>query len=350
MLPYTELIKEHTVPKNITEKIYTIRGQKVMLDYDLAELYGYTTKAFNQQVKNNMEKFEGEEFMFQPTKEELREFVRSKNLTSRNIFTGQDGGTRYLPHAFTEQGIYMLMTVLKGSLAVKQSRALVMTFKAMKDYIIENQLTIESRQKLKLISKVAENSESILKIKNEIEKIDDRIEKISTEIDGTVKKSEISPILLDFSKITESKEFLILNGEPAKAKETFLNIFSSAKKQIFIIDNYISIKTLRLLKDAKANIEVVFFSDNIGNCLYASDLKDFKKERKDLDIKFIKTNNAVHDRFIIIDKEKIYHCGSSGKDAGKRITIIHEITDEKIQKAIKDIVTKMTKNRELILK
>jgi len=349
MLPYTELIKEHTVPKDITEKIYTIRGQKVMLDYDLAKLYGYTTSAFNQQVKNNLEKFEGDDFMFCLNQNDLMELSMSKNLISIQR-KGIKGGRSKPIHAFTEQGIYMLMTVLKGSLAVKQSRALIMTFKAMKDYIIENQLTIESRQKLKLISKVAENSESILKIKNEIEKIDDRIEKISTEIDGTVKKSEISPILLDFSKVTESKEFLILNGEPAKAKETFLNIFSSAKKQIFIIDNYISIKTLRLLKDAKANIEVVFFSDNIGNCLYASDLKDFKKERKDLNIKFIKTNNAVHDRFIIIDKEKIYHCGSSGKDAGKRITIIHEITDEKIQKAIKDIVAKMTKNRELILK
>ncbi|MBR3056112.1 ORF6N domain-containing protein [Candidatus Saccharibacteria bacterium] len=154
----------------LRNKIYTIRGQRVMLDYDLAEIYGYETKSFNRQVKNNIEKFEGEEFMFQLTREEVANLVRSNSLTSRmqevdfvrckkctsrteevgsvkcqngtsraeGFFTGQDGGTRYLPYAFTEQGIYMLMTVLRGPLAVRQSRALVILFKNMKDYILEN--------------------------------------------------------------------------------------------------------------------------------------------------------------------------------------------------------------------
>ena len=167
---------------------------------------------------------------------------------------------------------------------------------------------------------------------------------------GVVKKSEISPILLDFAKVAETKEFLILNGEPAKAKETFQDIFSKAKKRIYIIDNYISIKTLRLLQSARQNVKVIFFSDNVGNCLYSSDVKDFKKDRKDLEIKFIRTNNAVHDRFIIIDGEKFYHCGASSKDAGKRIAILHEITDEQIIKTIKDIIIKMSGNKELILK
>lgn len=322
------------MPKNITDKIYTIRGQKVMLDYDLAELYGYTTSAFNQQVRRNIEKFEGEEFMFQLTKDETRSLVMSHFVTSRNIFIGQDGGTRKLPYAFTEQGIYMLMTVLKGELATKQSRALIMTFKAMKDYIISHQ---------SVVSKVIDNTKDIAKIKTEIKQI-------TSEMTGVVKKSEISPILLDFAKVAETKEFLILNGEPARAKETYQDIFKKAKKRVYIIDNYISIKTLRLLQAARPNVEVIFFSDNIGNCLYASDVKDFKKDRKDLEIKFIRTNNAVHDRFIIVDGEKFYHCGSSSKDAGKRIAVIHEVTDKQIVKTIKDIVIKMANNRELILK
>ncbi len=100
-----------------------------MLDFELAEIYGYETKTFNQQVKNNIEKFD-DDFRFQLTKEEW-EFLRSKNLTSKSE-TGS-GGRRYLPFAFTEQGIYMLMTVLKGELAVKQSKALICTFKQMKD-------------------------------------------------------------------------------------------------------------------------------------------------------------------------------------------------------------------------
>ena len=317
--------------KNITDKIYTIRGQKVMLDYDLAELYGYTTSAFNQQVKNNIEKFEGEDFMFRLTEKDMLAVLLSKNLIAK---TDGRGGDRRSPYAFTESGIYMLMTVLKGDLATKQSRALIRTFRAMKDYIISHQ---------SVVSKVIDNTKDIAEIKTEIKQI-------ANEMTGVVKKSEISPILLDFAKVAETKEFLILNGEPAKAKETYQGILSKAKKRIYIIDNYISIRTLRLLQAARSNIEVIFFSDNVGNCLYASDVKDFKKDRKDLEIKFIRTNNAIHDRFIIIDGEKFYHCGTSSKDAGKRIAIVHEIIDNEIIKTIKDIILKMTTNEGLILK
>lgn len=108
--------------ENIYEKIYIIRGQKVMLDFELAEIYGYTTKAFNQQVKNNKERFD-EDFRFKLTREEVKN-LRSKNLTS------SWGGSRYLPYVFTEQGIYMLMTVLKGDLAIRQSKALIRPFKS----------------------------------------------------------------------------------------------------------------------------------------------------------------------------------------------------------------------------
>ena len=118
------LVTEET----IKDKIYTFRGQKVMLDFDLAELYGYETRYLNQQVGRNSEKFEGDDFMFQLTDEEFHDLML-QNVTSRW------GGTRKLPFAFTEQGIYMLMTVLKGELAVKQSRALVRLFKQMRDYI-----------------------------------------------------------------------------------------------------------------------------------------------------------------------------------------------------------------------
>ena len=105
--------------ESLVKKIYIIRGQKVMLDFELAEIYGYSTKRFNEQVKNNADKFD-EDFMFQLSQDEW-EILRSKNSTS-NSEQGS-GGRRYLPYAFTEQGIYMLMTVLKGELATKQSKA-----------------------------------------------------------------------------------------------------------------------------------------------------------------------------------------------------------------------------------
>ena len=108
--------------------IYLIRGQKVMLDSDLAEIYGYDTRGFNKQINNNSERFEGDEFMFQLTKDE---FI---NLKCKN-YTSSWGGRRKLPYVFTEQGIYMLMTVLRGDLAIKQSKALIRLFKLMKDYV-----------------------------------------------------------------------------------------------------------------------------------------------------------------------------------------------------------------------
>ncbi len=109
----------------LRSKIYMVRGQKVMLDFELAEIYGYTTTRFNEQVKNNIQKFD-EDFMFELTKEEFENLMSKKSISSW-------GGRRKLPRVFTEQGIYMLMTVLKGELATKQSKALIRTFKKMKD-------------------------------------------------------------------------------------------------------------------------------------------------------------------------------------------------------------------------
>ena len=119
----------------IENKIYTIRGTQVMLDFDLAMIYGYTTKAFNQQIKNNRERFD-DDFMFQLTDSEVN-FLRSKFLT-----TNFSPKSRSLPYAFTEQGIYMLMTVLKGELAVTQSKMLIRMFKEMKHILQNNKLFV----------------------------------------------------------------------------------------------------------------------------------------------------------------------------------------------------------------
>jgi hypothetical protein len=122
----------------IREKLYEIRGVKVMLDSDLAEIYGYSTTTLNQQVKNNQKKFD-EDFTFQMSKEEF------DNLISKNLISSW-GGRRKPPRVYTEQGVYMLMTVLKGDLAAKQSKALIRTFKKMKDYILDNQTLIGQRE------------------------------------------------------------------------------------------------------------------------------------------------------------------------------------------------------------
>ena len=120
----------------LKSRIYTIRGVKVMLDADLAEIYGYQTRKFNEQVKHNIEKFDND-LRFQLSDSEFTEL--KSNLMSK-IWTSSWGGVRKLPYAFTEQGIYMLMTVLRGERAIAQSKALIRLFKQMKDYIVaENQ-------------------------------------------------------------------------------------------------------------------------------------------------------------------------------------------------------------------
>ena len=125
-----KLIAVDLTEKSIETMIYEIRGERVMLDSDLAKIYGYETNRFNEQVKNNAEKFP-KDFMFRISKEEWQTILKSKKSTS------SWGGTRKMPYVFTEQGIYMLMTVLKGELATEQSKTLIRLFKRMKDYIGE---------------------------------------------------------------------------------------------------------------------------------------------------------------------------------------------------------------------
>ena len=137
----------------VRNRIHFIRGQRVMLDFDLAAIYGYSTKDFNRQVKHNIERFE-DDFMFRLTAEEFN------NLRCK-ISTSSWGGTRYLPCAFTEQGVYMLMTVLKGDLAVRQSKCLIRTFKRMKNYILDTQGMIGQAELAKLALQTNENTRDI---------------------------------------------------------------------------------------------------------------------------------------------------------------------------------------------
>ena len=179
--------------KNIKDKIYTIRGIQVMLDSDLAEIYGYSTKAFNQQVKNNIERFD-EDFMFQLSDEEVKD-LRSKILT-----TNISSMSRSNPYVFTEQGIYMLMTVLKGELAVSQSKMLVRLFKQMKDYIVENQQVIGQRDFIRLSLQAAENSQSIAEFKQKLYDIDNKVQNVVSNLGKKVRKSELSPIMFSLGK------------------------------------------------------------------------------------------------------------------------------------------------------
>ena len=292
--------------ESVKNKIYMIRGQKVMLDADLARIYGYETRYLNQQVKRNIAKFEGEDFMFQLTEEEL------KILMLQNV-TSSWGGMRKPPYAFTESGIYMLMTVLKGDLAVSQSRALIRLFRKMKDYIVDSQGQIGQEEILRLSLQTTENTRDIRQIKDEM-----------------ATKSDLEKFIVNFTDNHIGKEFLLYDGKTIEAEVAYSEIYKLAKKSIYVVDNYIGVKTLLLLKDISAGVNVTIFSDNKVK-LTQLQYQEFCKEYPNLKITFQKTCDKFHDRFIILDygtkSEKIYHCGGSSKDGGRRTTVLSKLED-----------------------
>jgi len=327
--------KNIVIDKNtIKEKVFNIRHQKVMLDFELAEIYGYSTKRFNEQVKNNADKFD-EDFMFQLSKDEW-EILRSKNSTS-NSEQGS-GGRRYLPYAFTEQGIYMLMTVLKGELATKQSKALIRMFKQMKDFLVENSEFIDAKAFIQVAAQTTQNTRDIATLNN----------KIST----LASKEDFKKVMDNFIDPNSYKHFLLMNGEKIEADLAYTTVYKSAKKSIFLIDNYIGLKTLELLRATKDNVEIIVFSENLKNkdMLTRSILNDFKQDYPNIQLKIKNAGTMYHDRYLAIDygtnHEAFYFCGASSKDAGNKISTISKI-EESLRDMYHDLFKGMLNNADL---
>ena len=327
--------KNIVIDKNtIKEKVFNIRHQKVMLDFELAEIYGYSTKRFNEQVKNNADKFD-EDFMFQLSKDEWG-ILRSKNSTS-NSEQGS-GGRRYLPYAFTEQGIYMLMTVLKGELATKQSKALIRMFKQMKDFLVENSEFIDAKAFIQVAAQTTQNTRDIATLNN----------KIST----LASKEDFKKVMDNFIDPNSYKHFLLMNGEKIEADLAYTTVYKSAKKSIYLIDNYIGLKTLELLRAAKDNVEITVFSENLKNkdMLTRSILNDFKQDYPNIQLKIKNAGTMYHDRYLAIDygtnHEAFYFCGASSKDAGNKISTISKI-EESLRDMYHDLFKGMLNNADL---
>ena len=324
----------------IKSKIHYIRNQKVMLDSDLAEIYGYSTKRFNEQVKRNIEKFD-DDFMFQLTGEEVYELSRYRFGTlndgqvyerSRSHFAtlnkaqGRGSNIKYKPYVFTEQGIYMLMTVLRGELAVKQSKALIRMFKQMKDFIVENRDFLSSKEMTQLLLQTSQNTNDIMQHSKEIANINDKISTLAT-------KEDLKKVMDNFIDSNTYKHFLLLNGDKIEADVAYTKIYKSAKKSIYVIDNYIGLKTLELLRAARDNIQIIVFSDNVRNkdMLTKNILDDFRKDYPNIDLNLKVSDKKYHDRYIALDfgaeNEAFYLCGASSKDAGNKISSITKIEE-----------------------
>ena len=305
---------------NIRNRVFIIRGQQVMLDSDLAEIYGYEVKALNQQVKRNIARFP-EDFMFQLEKEEVpEEFLKSQFVTLNENGDKRGKHIKKLPFAFTEQGIYMLATVLRGELAEQQSVFIMRAFREMRHYIKQNQqFATESEMRL-VTARVSELSVQMAGITDRQKKTERNVELIQSNIDL---------INENFISDKDFKNFVIYKDEKFEADMAYIDIYQQATKCIYIVDDYVNTKTLQLLSQKKQGVEVIIFTENghgRKGFLTQSVVDDFNQEYPML---YIKPNPDCHDRLIVLDyglpTEKVFHCGASSKDAGRKVCAINRI-------------------------
>lgn len=313
--------------EDIRSLVYIIRGQQVMLDFDLAEIYGYEVKRLNEQVKRNINRFP-EDFMFQLSREEV-ELVRSQIATSQKkqddnlksqFATSSWGGKRKLPYAFTEQGIYMLATVLRGDLAEQQSIFIMRAFKEMRHYIKQNQQFVTQSEMNLVTARVSEIAVQVAGVVDQQKRTDKSIVEIQKSIDSLNE---------NFVSDKDYKNFVIYKGQKFEADAAYIDIYQQAQKSIYVIDDYMNTKTLQLLSQKKSGVEVILFTENghgRKGFLTNAVVTDFENQYPPLRIK---PNPDWHDRLIVLDyklpTEKVFHCGASSKDAGKKLCAINEI-------------------------
>lgn len=284
---------------NIYHLIYTVRGRQVMLDSDLAMLYQVDTKVFNQAVKRNIERFPGK-FRFQLTKEEYVS-LRSQIVTSKG-----KGGRRYMPYAFTEQGIAMLSAVLRSDIAIQVSIKIMDSFVEMRSLLASNELMFARINEI-------ENKQRIF-----YENTEEKFDKI-------------------FKYISEHEEIsqkVFFDGQIYDAFSLLVTLVAKANTKLILVDNYVDIGTLNILAKKKMDVEVVVYTLK-GTRLTETDISNFNKQYQSLEIKY---TDVFHDRFLIIDDRYAYHIGASIKDAGKKCFGINLIEDERI---IKDILERL---------
>lgn len=317
--------KELITTDDIRSKVYIIRGQQVMLDKDLAEIYGYEVKRLNEQVKRNISRFP-EDFMFQLNKEEIPEgFSKSQFATLNEKSNRQGSNIKKMPFAFTEQGIYMLATVLRGELAEQQSIFIMRTFREMRHYIKQNQQFVTRSEMELLSSKVTEISVQTAGLIDKQKQTDQKVDLI---------QKNVKQLSENFISEKDVKNFVIYKGQKLEADIAYIEIYQQAKKSIYVVDDYMNAKSLQHLSQKANGVEVFLFTENgkgRKGFLTKSLVTDFQNEYPSLRIK---PNPDCHDRLIVLDygeeTEVVYHCGASSKDAGKKLCAINQITETAI--------------------
>lgn len=293
---------------NIENLIHVIRGKQVMLDVDLARLYGVETKRLNEQVKRNIERFP-EDFMFQLTREEA-ESSRSQFATlnedgelSRSQFAtlnGRGHNIKHLPYAFTENGVAMLSTVLRSQQAININIQIMRAFNTMRHFIATNAQVF---QRLEVI----EHTQLSLVAHQE---------ELAAHQTSTDQKLEEVFHRLDEGAVTP-KEAIFFEGQFFEARVLLEQIIKTATKRVIIIDGYIDAATFEMLDVRAKGVTADIYSDSEYKTL--RDSHNASKGKQPVNTH--KWSKSSHDRWVIID-DTLYHCGHSVKDLGKKLSAI----------------------------
>ena len=261
---------------NIKTQIFTIRGFQVMLDRDLAKLYGVETRALNQAVKRNKERFPND-FVFQLTKAELKDWVSQIVISNKEVM-----GIRNMPFAFTEQGVATLSGILRSKKAIEMNIQIMRAFVSMRRFLSQN---------AGLFQRVENVEQKLL-----------THDKNFDEIFSAIEEKTITP-----------RQGIFFDGQVFDAYKFVCDLVKSAKTSITLIDNYIDESVLTLFSKAKKGVEIKILSSRITKQLKL-DIKKFNSQYNN--IKLIRFSKS-HDRFLVID-DKVYHFGASLKDLGKK--------------------------------
>ena len=279
--------------KILKEKIYSIRGVQVMLDRDIAELYGIETKRLNEQVRRNQERFP-QEFMFKLSKQEFINW-KSHFATSNS----DKMGLRRAPNAFTEQGVAMLATVIKSSSAITASIQIMKAFVAMRHFIKDNAMVFQRLDRIEL--KQLESDEKFRQIFKQLE------------------------------QPKQDKAIIFFKGQMWDATNCTEEIISKAEKSIILIDGYVDRNTLAMLTGKKTGVTVTIYTSERNCKITEKEKQSFIEQYESLNIRF---TDAFHDRFLILDEKKMYHIGASIKDAGKKAFEISMNEDKRLLDAV----------------
>ena len=304
----------------VEKMILVIRDKQVLLDRDLATLYGVETRAINQAVKRNLERFP-ERNCFQLTKDELPISLKSQIVILNDRGNKRGLHIKKMPFAFTEQGVAMLASVLHSETAVRVSLQIMDAFVSMRHFLMHNGGIVN--RLVRVESKEVEQDRRLLEHDRKIDSLFEAMDR---------RETDLQKVMENFVDPSTYKHFLILNGHKLEADVAYAQIYGMAKKSLTIVDNYVDVKTLNLLRNTPKGIAIWIFSDLLGGSRMTDDmLADFRAARPDVSIDVKPALHKFHDRYIFVDfkakGEKLYHCGASSKDAGNKIATIVQLED-----------------------